>query len=136
MALLRNLLWVDCLAAAVVGAAGLSFSGWLSRLLTLPQGLVVGFAVANLLYASLSGSLAVRPRRPPALIRLLVVANAAWALWCFVALAWFAGQASWLGLAYLGAEGVFVGVLAALEWSQRARLATAARRDVEGTAPS
>jgi hypothetical protein len=78
--------------------------------------------VANLAYGTYSGALARRARRPYALLVLLVVANATWAVLCGVAAVALAGTASAFGLAHLVGEGVFVGALAALEWRERERL--------------
>ena len=126
MLLLRKLLWVDCSAALLAGVTLLSLSGWLSEPYGLPQGLLAGMGVANLGYGTFSFSLARRARRPRSLIVLLVMANATWAGLCALAAVLLAGTASAFGLAHLVGEGVFVGGLAALEWSQRERLLTAA----------
>jgi hypothetical protein len=123
--LLRKLLWVDCGAALLAGAAVLSLSGWLSQLYALPQGLLVGMGVANLGYGTFSFSLARRARRPRPLIVLLVVANATWAVLCGLAAVLLAGTASAFGLAHLIGEGLFVGGLAGLEWRRRERLLVA-----------
>jgi hypothetical protein len=125
MLLLPKLLWVDCGAAFIAGVAVLSVAGWLADLYVLPRGLLVTMGAANLGYGAFSFSLARRARRPPSLIVLLVVANGTWALVCGLAAVSLAGTASVFGLAHLVGEGLFVGGLAALEWSQRERLRTA-----------
>jgi hypothetical protein len=123
---MKNLLWVDCIAGAVAGVAVLSFSGWLSSLYGLPREILLLNAAANLLYASYSFSLARRPRRPMALINLLVFANLAWAVVCLFLIRAFAGSATWFGIGHLAGEAVFVGGLAALEWRWHHQLLTAA----------
>lgn len=125
MLLLRKLLWVDCGAAFLAGAAVLLLSGWLSQLYALPQGLLMGMGVTNLGYGAFSFSLARRARRPRSLIVLLVVANATWAGLCGIAAVLLAGTASAFGLAHFIGEGLFVGGLAGLEWKQRERLLAA-----------
>jgi len=65
MHFLRKLLWVDCTAGALARVAMLVLGGWLSRWYGLPQQLLLFMGAANLLYASYSFSLAVRPRRSP-----------------------------------------------------------------------
>ena len=130
MVLLRNLLWVDCGAAFLAGAAVLALSGWLSSLYALPQAFVIGLGVVNLVYGTFSCALALRAQRPKALIVLLVVANATWAVLCGAAAVVLAGTASAFGLAHLIVEGVFVGVLAGLEWRQREQLRFAASEAV------
>jgi hypothetical protein len=123
--LLRKLLWVDCGAAALAGVVVVSASAWLSRLYALPQALLVAMGAANLAYGAFSFSLARRARRPRSLIGLLVAANATWAALCGLAAVLLAGPASGFGVAHFVAEGLFVGALAALEWTQREQLLVA-----------
>lgn len=125
MDLRRKLLWVDCLAGAVVGIAMLVLGGWLSEWYQLPQDLLFLMGLANLAYASYSFSLAMRSKRPKTLIRLLVVANLTWAVACFRWAVVFSETANLFGLAHLVGEGFFVGGLACLEWRWRELLRTA-----------
>jgi hypothetical protein len=122
---LRNLLWVDCCAALLAGVVVLTLSEWLSQLYAVPRALLVSVAIVNMAYGTFSFSLARRPRRPRSLIVLLVVANATWAALCALAAMILAGTASAFGLAHFTGEGLFVGGLASLEWSQRERLLVA-----------
>lgn len=122
---MKNLLWIDCIAGALAGAAVLILSGWLSGVHALPRELLLINGAANLLYASYSFSLARRRMRPRALIHLLVIANFAWALACLALAGAFAGSASVFGMAHLVGEAVFVGGLAALEWRWREQLVSA-----------
>ena len=119
----RRLLWVDCTAAAIAGVLVVTFNGWLSRLHALPQELLQLIGAVNLLYACYSFLLARRPERPMTLIKLLVCANAAWAVVCLSLAASFWEQASLFGIAHLIGEATIVGGLAALEWNQRDQLA-------------
>lgn len=115
----RNLLWIDCGAAAVVGVAVLLLHGWLSDLYRLPRELLLFMGAANLAYGLYSFSLALRARRPLPLIRLLVGANLTWSL---ILLSWivvFSRTASLFGLAYLLLEALFVAGLGLLEWRSR-----------------
>ena len=125
MYFLRRLLWVDCTAGALVGVAVLSLSGWLSGLHALPRELLLFTGAVNLVYASYSLSLAVRAERPMYLINLLVFANLAWAVVCLSLAVAFSGSATPFGVGHLVGEAVFVGGLAALEWSQRELLTAA-----------
>ncbi|MEM1043360.1 MAG: hypothetical protein AAGI91_12110 [Bacteroidota bacterium] len=123
--ILRRLLWVDCIAGGVAGVTVLALSGWLSRIEGLPHKVLLFTGVVNLLYASCSFSLARRAERPRSGIKLLVAANLAWVPVC-LGLAWtFREQATWLGLAHLTGEAVFVGGLALLEWKHREALLNA-----------
>lgn len=125
MRLIRNLLWVDGLAAAVAGVAILLLRYWLSDWYRLPLDLLTFGGVVNLIYASYSLSLAKRPRRPKNLIVLLAVANFVWAMFCLRWAVVFVGTASLFGIAHFVLEALFVGGLAALEWRFRERLQTA-----------
>lgn len=120
---------MDCTAAAVGGVVVLALSGWLSRLHVLPRELLLFTGGVNLLYASYSFTLARRARRPMFLIQLLVYANAAWVVVCLSLAAAFWGKASLFGIAHLVGEAIFVGGLAAVEWSQRSQLAAMPEHD-------
>lgn len=126
MNIFRRLLWVDCTAAALAGVAVLAFSGWLSGLHGLPEGLLIFIGGVNLVYASYSFSLARQAERPMRLIKLLVYANVGWALACLGIAAVVLERATVFGVGHLVGEALFVGGLAALEWSQRQELVTAA----------
>ena len=119
-----RVLWVDCTGALIAGVAVLLASGWLSELYALPRQLVIGIGVANISYGSYSLSLVLRRRPPGYLIVCLVVANAAWAVFCLSAAIVFAGTASLFGLVHLYGEALFVGWLAAAEWQQRHTLSS------------
>jgi hypothetical protein len=124
---MRNLLWVDCIAAAVAGAAVLTLSGWLSRLYGLPRDLLLFTGAVNILYASYSFVLASRTTRPMASIVVLAFANLAWALVCVYLAIGVAGSPTVFGLAHLFGEAIFVAGLAALEWRWREQLLVARR---------
>lgn len=116
---LRNassLLWIDCLGGLAVGVLVLALSPWLSRLYAMPESFVIALGAANLAYGAFSLSLARRAIRPRALLRLLIGANLAWAVFCVIASAILASQASAYGLALLLLEGAYVGGLGLLEW--------------------
>ena len=112
---IRSLLWLDCTAAGVVGAAMLTLSGPLASLFGLPRAALIGMAVTNLIYGSFSYSLARQPAAPPSRVKALVVANFAWTAVCVGLAAFFAGPGSWLGAGYILGEGLVVGALAAVE---------------------
>lgn len=123
--LLQRILWVDCLAAFVTGTLIILLSGWLSPLYGLPVALVIGHGLVHLAYGSYSFSLAVRKARPLALILVLVFANATWAILCFAFGAVFFSSASIFSVGHFLFEGLFVGSLAAIEWTQRRQLSVA-----------
>lgn len=124
----RNLLWVDSLAGAAVGVAvltALATGNWLPELYRLPRGLVMLTGWANLIYGAYSLSLALRRKRPMAMIIFLVMANSFWAMLCFRWVVLHFETGSFLGLGHLLLEGLFVGGLACLEWRWRHLLTTA-----------
>lgn len=112
----NSLLWIDCTGGLVVGVLVLALSSWLSTLFAMPVRFVVVLGAANLGYGLYSLQLARRTVRPRALLRLLVGANLAWAVFCVLASVRLASQASYLGLAHLLLEGAYVGGLGLLEW--------------------
>ena len=122
MHVMKNLLWIDCIAGGLAGVLVLSLSGWLSRLHGLPRELLLLNGAVNLLYASYSFSLAVRTRRPPPLIKVLVFANLSWAVVCLWLVTVFSGSATVFGIGHLVGEAVFVGGLAGLQWRWRDQL--------------
>lgn len=124
MNLKSTLLWIDCIGAALVGVAVLLLSGWLSILYQLPQAFVIFMGAVNLLYGSFSFSLAIRNRRPPGLIKVLVAGNIIWGVACFVWLFLFRHEASYFGYVQFVAEGIYVGSLGILEWRWREFLLT------------
>lgn len=119
MRVLRNLLWIDCSGALLAAAVMVACSGWLSRLYLLPAELLVGMGAVNAAYGTFSLSLALRNPRPRSLLLLLVIANASWAGLCGIAAVVAATSASAFGVAHLVFEGLYVGGLAVLEWSNR-----------------
>ncbi|HMO79338.1 MAG TPA: hypothetical protein PKD24_00970 [Pyrinomonadaceae bacterium] len=97
-------------------------SCWIGPFYGLPQWFVVSHAFVHLAYGGYSLSLAVQSPRQLVLIKLLVFANGAWALFCFVFAAAIFGTATLFGFVHFVIEGVYVGTLAIIEWSRRHRL--------------
>jgi hypothetical protein len=122
MRIIPNLLWVDCAAGALAGVLVLSLSGWLSRLYSMPVGVLYFMGMVNLLYAAYSFCLAIRRTRPRVLITLLATANGVWALVCLGMAAHFFETATIFGIGQLVGEAIFVGGLASLELKWRDRL--------------
>lgn len=105
---LRRVLWCDFTAGAVVGTLLLVLSGWLEAIYSMPRLLLVAMGAAGILYASLALSLAVRPAPPQSLVALLGSANLVWAAICLLMALALSHSASWLGLAHLAVEAMFV----------------------------
>lgn len=64
MPFIRRLLWIDCIAAALAGTLVLALGDRLADLYALPPAWLRLIGAMNLFYACLSGSLALRDRRP------------------------------------------------------------------------
>ena len=122
---LNNLLWFDSGAAALSAITSLLAGGWMARWFDLPRGLLTLLAAISLTYALYSGSLAWGRSRSRLLLAILVIANAAYVVWCGLLIAHFWRPANGVGLGYLGLEAGFVATLVAVEcqvlrreWSQ------------------
>jgi hypothetical protein len=115
----HHLLWVDCIAGGIVGVVVVLASYWLSKWYQLPQSLVLFTGIANLAYGCYSFFLARQSNRPKVLVIFLVVANMFWAIFCVYLGFVYRDTASWLGIAHLVLEALFVGGLAILEWRWR-----------------
>jgi hypothetical protein len=135
MRIIRSLLWIDCIAGALAGVLVLLFSEWLSRCYSLPPEILYFMGLVNLLYATYSFSLAKRCARPKGLILLLAPANGAWALACLGLATHFFETATFLGIALLVGEAIFVGALASFEWKWRDQLLSVSNPSVESALP-
>ena len=70
-----------------------------------------------------TSSLAVRKQRPMWMLRVLIIANAAWAVLCAVFAARMVGGDSVFAAMHFLSEGIYVGSLASIEWNRREKLA-------------
>ncbi|SFO79876.1 hypothetical protein SAMN05216601_102152 [Ectopseudomonas composti] len=128
MRMVRHILWLDCMAAAVAGVVVLLFAPWLNDWYSLPRELLSFIGAVNIAYACYSFSLAVRVRRSETLIKLLALANGFWALVCLGIAATFAPVITLPGLCHVLGEAAFVGGLGMLEWKWRRQLRVAGER--------
>lgn len=122
MRTIRQVLWLDCSAAALAGVIVLSFSSQLGNWYALPETLLRFIGAVNIAYACYSCSLAIRAQRSETSIMLLAWANGFWALACLGIAAVFAQSLSPPGLVHLLGEAAFVGGLASVEWTWRKNL--------------
>ena len=114
----KHILWVDCLGAILTGILLAVLSGYIAPIYSLPQSWVIAHACVHLAYGAFSLSLAVRRTRPLVLIKLLAIANAAWAVLCIISLRMIKFD-SVLAAAHFLAEGIYVGSLGFIEWNRR-----------------
>lgn len=117
-----RLIMIDWIGGAVAGALVLFFREWLTRLYSLPPDLLLVIGIANLAYSCVSFTLAMRSHGVTVpYLRVIAVANVAWAVCCAVfTVVWF-NSASVFGLGQLVGEAVFVGGLGLLEWRAAGR---------------
>jgi hypothetical protein len=123
--MLARIFWIDGLSALSAGLFVLSLRSFLAELYVLPLALITFVGLVNVAYSSLGLALAVRKRRPLALIVVLSGANAFWAAVCVVLAVSFGAQAHPLGLGHILFEGAYCATLASLEWRNRSALANA-----------
>jgi hypothetical protein len=113
---LRNALVIDAVASALVGLPMAAAAHPLGAALGLPAPLLFWAGVLCLPYAALLAMLSREATVSSTAIRTVVIGNAFWVLGC-LALA-FAGWVlpTALGVAFLLAQAVFVGLFAELQW--------------------
>ena len=124
MNIIKNILWIDCGAAALAGVVVLLVAQWLSPLYHLPQNVVIFIGCVNLLYACYSFLLANCKRRPIILVNILVVANSIWVLICLIMLWMFRWEMTIFAIMHILGEAIFVGILARLEYLWRVQLSS------------
>lgn len=114
--MLRRFLALD---AVVTGANGLAYalaSSPLGRLLGLDTGFLLGIGLFLVVYAAAVGALAAQARPSATGVKLIVDANALWAVLSVAALVvWL--EPSAVGALWIPAQAVVVAAFAALQWT-------------------
>lgn len=113
---LRRVLVLDAVSCAGMGLLMVTFSGWLSGVLSLPVELLLQASAVLLPFALLLAFLSTRARLPRAAVWAVIVANAIWAIDSIVLL--FTGwvQPSLLGYLFVAGQAAFVAVMVELEY--------------------
>ncbi|MDH0032836.1 MULTISPECIES: hypothetical protein [unclassified Acinetobacter] len=124
MNIIKNILWVDCGAAALAGMIVLLAAQWLSSLYHLPKSVIIFIGCVNLLYACYSFLLANYKKRSITLVNILVVANSIWILICLIVLWMFRWEMTIFALMHILGEAIFVCILARLEYLWRVQLSS------------
>ncbi|HWY96109.1 MAG TPA: hypothetical protein VNX69_12990 [Steroidobacteraceae bacterium] len=114
---LRYVLWIDAISCLICGLSQVAFTGTLSEWLGLSATLLAGTGEFLLLYGVVVAFLATRSRTPGAIIWLLIVGNAAWAVACIACLLGSGGTITLLGKVYVIAQALTVAVVALLQYS-------------------
>ncbi|KUH39194.1 MULTISPECIES: hypothetical protein [Streptomyces] len=124
---LRRFLALDAVVTGGNGLAYVAASGPLGRLLGVDAALLLGLGVFLTAFAAGVGALAARPRPSGAAVKLVVDANAVWAVLSVVALAaWL--EPTTAGAVWIPVQAATVAGFAALQWSAlRATAGTTAR---------
>lgn len=110
--------WIDGGGGLVVGLVLLPLRGWLADLHGLPLEVMNVTVAANLIYGTCGLLLAASARPMPAIVG-LALANIAWLFVCLGLVATHADTIGLTGVLHLGGEGVYVGVLGAVELRYR-----------------
>lgn len=118
----KNILWIDCGAAAFAGMLVLLAVQWLSPLYHLPKNVIIFIGCVNLLYACYSFLLANYKKRSILLINMLVIANSIWSLICLIMLWIFWQEMTIFAIIHILGEAIFVSSLARLEYLWRQQL--------------
>lgn len=128
---LKKLLWVDGIAALLSGLIVFTFNDKIARLLSLPDNLLTTLSIISLGYSCFSLYLAQSKSTAKGLLRILVIANFAYAIFCVILILFLHANTSLLGVVYLSLESLFVATLAALEWKQVNRMENIPRNYIQ-----
>lgn len=115
--LLKRSLLADAAVSGGVGALQLAAADWLSRLLALPQPLLLDTGAFLVAYAVALLILANSRRVWPAIVMIIVLGNVGWAIACAGVLATHALPPSILGAVFLLVQAAAVLTFAALEYA-------------------
>ena len=124
---LRNTLLADAAVGAAAAALTILGAGFLAPLLELPEGLIFWAGVALLPIVAFLFVMARRPEVPRPWLREIVLVNAAWVAASLAILIFGLVQPNALGVAFVLAQALAVGLFALLEAAalRAARAATA-----------
>ncbi len=115
---IRNLLWIDGMAALVAGLAVLCLRGSLSELFQLPEQILFVQAIITLIYACYSTTLAKNKIYSRKLTRILAIANFSYVVFCLGLFINTFDETTVLGKVYFIMEALFISTLAKLESRQ------------------
>jgi len=113
---LRRVLWLDAGTGVATGLLQVLLAAHLAPLLGLPERLLVASGWAVFGYVAAISFIATRPVIPPALVRLLIVANGVWVLGCLALLFGGLVAPTLMGQGFLATQAVAVGLLIELQW--------------------
>ena len=114
-----NILHFDGSAGLIMGILLLGFVQWFSDIYSMPKNIILFLALANILYGIYALLLALRSERSTASVVTLSFANGLWAFVCSTLIVLHFHMASFIGIAFLIGEALFVAFLATYEWKNR-----------------
>jgi hypothetical protein len=113
---LRRVLVLDAVASGATGLLAIVASGFLSWLLNLPAGLLLGAGLVLVPYVLFVAFTATRPDIPHPAVWLIVIANALWALASVALLLSGLVSPNALGVAFVLAQAAVVALLGELQY--------------------
>lgn len=116
---MKRLPWVDGGAGFVVGVLVLALRQFLTDFYGLPLEVMTFIGAANVAYSVIGFSLGALKPRPAWLLWVLIAANLGWAIVSTVMAMTHWSSAHVFGLLHIVAEGLFVTLLASLEYRHR-----------------
>jgi len=114
-----TILHLDGSAGLAVGLLLFMLQDWAVNLYNLPNLIIFFLAAANVCYGVYALCLAFSSNKISVLISVLAIANTAWVTVCIAVVLYYAKTASYIGLLFIGLEGIFVSFLACYEWKYR-----------------
>jgi phosphatidylserine synthase len=118
---LKKLFLFDGIAGILSAAAAMSIKIFFAALVNLPESLLTALIIIGSCYAAFSLTVSfLVPKRTDGrfLLKVLVVANSMYVLFCLVQVGVFYQTATIVGVAYLTLDAVAVALVAAFEWWQ------------------
>lgn len=113
---LRNALLLDAAVSAAAGLLMIAVPGFLSDLLALPRPLLVGAALVIFVWVAMLGAASLRPALPRFVMSIFVVGNAIWTAASFAIMILGLVQPNLLGVLFISAQALAVGLFAVLQW--------------------
>jgi hypothetical protein len=114
-----NVLHFDGSAGLTMGMLLLVFVQAFSEIYSMPKNVILFLASANIFYGIYALLLAIRRERSTASVVTLSFANGFWAFVCLTLITLHFHIASFVGIAFLIGELLFVAFLATYEWKNR-----------------
>ena len=113
---LRNALLLDAAVSAAAGLLMIAVPGFLADLLALPRPLLVGAALVIFVWVAMLGVASLRPALPRPVVSIFVAGNAIWTAASFAIMIFGLVQPNLLGVLFISAQALAVGLFAVLQW--------------------